>query len=371
MFHYQKSLAVNSAYLPARVALAEVFLSKGRIADAKEEVRKALELRSDFVPARLLKATLDRSDRNYEAAEQELSALAKEQPGNALVFRHMGIYYDSRGRTAEAEKYWMQALELQPDSQEILRDLVFFYIRGKQTGRAIQTINAIPEEKKQGFHYELLGLVYSQAGKSVDAERAYRRALEKDPGRSTPDIYLFAEHMKNGRTDEALTVLDGVVKKNPGNPSAYAVKAQVLEGQGKIEEAKDLYDRALEVDPNFDGAANNLAYILAEQGVDLQRALGHAQTARRKYPDNLDIADTLGWVYYKLGNHVLARDQLQFAVSKQPDNPIFQYHLGMVYTANKQIREAESAFRKAANSKRDVKERSLALAILKELTKPN
>jgi Tfp pilus assembly protein PilF len=63
----------------------------------------------------------------------------------------------------------------------------------------------------------------------------------------------------------------------------------------------------------------------------------------------------------------LARDQLQFAVSKQPDNPVFQYHLAMIYKETKQINEAQSALKKAVGSPKDFKEKSLAQAALKDI----
>ena len=77
-----------------------------------------------------------------------------------------------------------------------------------------------------------------------------------------------------------------------------------------------------------------------------------------------------GWTQYKLGRYVLARDQLQFAVSKEPDNAAIQYHLGMVYKETKQLAEAQTAFKKAINSPQDAKEKTLAQAALKEIGKP-
>jgi Flp pilus assembly protein TadD len=69
--------------------------------------------------------------------------------------------------------------------------------------------------------------------------------------------------MRTGRTDEGLKKLDEMIAKNPTNASAYAVKGQIYESQGKLPEAKSSYQAALKVDPNLAGAANNLAYILA------------------------------------------------------------------------------------------------------------
>src|SRR5207237_431468 len=114
--------------------------------------------------------------------------------------------------------------------------------------------------------------------------------------------YLFADYMRKGHVDDALKALDDLIKKNPSNASAYGVKAQVYQNQGKLEEAKEIYVQALKVDPGAEGAANNLAWILAEEGSDLNTALNYAQMARKKQPGNPEIADTLGWVYYKLGN---------------------------------------------------------------------
>ena len=109
--------------------------------------------------------------------------------------------------------------------------------------------------------------------------------------------------------------------------------------------------------------------MLAEEGRDLDTALGYAQSARKKQPESPNIADTLGWVYYKMGNIVLAREQVQFAVSKQPDNGAFLYHLAMIYKENKQLPEAQSVLKKALNSTKEFKEKSLAQAALKDISK--
>src|SRR5262249_30821972 len=143
-----------------------------------------------------------------------LTALLKEQPDNALVHRQMALYYDSQGRTADVEKSLTRAFELQPNSEELLRDLVQFYIREKQTDRAIQRINAVPDDKKQPFQYELLGFAYLQSGKLEDSEKALKKALEKDPSRSISDAILTLKYIWSGHLDEAQKELDQLIKKN-------------------------------------------------------------------------------------------------------------------------------------------------------------
>src|SRR5262249_28871356 len=195
-------------------------------------------VRPDYAPARILKAALDTGDKNYTLAEQELASLAKDHPENSLVYRQMAVYDETRGEPADAEKDLLKALEIQPDSQDALRELTLFYIRQKQPGRAIEKISAVPESKKQAFHYELLALAYSQAGKSEEAENSFKTAVAKDPNRSSSEVRLFAEYMKKGQTEDGVKVLDEMAKKNPSDGGTFAIKGIIMEQQGKTEEAK-------------------------------------------------------------------------------------------------------------------------------------
>jgi Flp pilus assembly protein TadD len=129
-----------------------------------------------------------------------------------------------------------------------------------------------------------------------------------------------------------------LIKKNPSNAGAYTVKGMIFEKQGKLEEAKQNYALALKVDSNYETAGNNLAFLLAEQGKDLNTALSWAQMARKKQPDSPGIADTLGWVYFKLGSYVLAREQLSSWLESNRQ-PVFQYHLAMIYKGRGKFRK--------------------------------
>jgi tetratricopeptide (TPR) repeat protein len=365
--HYQKALTLNPDYYVARVALASVLLDKGKTADARVEIDKVNSLVKNFGPARLITAAIDRAEKRYAESERELSALIKEQPENAEVYSQMARTQLAMGRTAEAEKNVLRTLELEPNSFGRLDQLSRFYVEIKQPEKAIQKISPIADQQQKAPYYELLGAVYAGMGKVPEAEANYKKALEKDPKGSNADLALANLYTSHERFPEALQRLSEVIAKHPTSPGPYATRAMIYESQGKIEDAKTTYRRVLELDPNSDIAGNNLAYILADEGKDLELALGWAQGVKRRNPENPAVSDTLGWVYYKFGNYSLARDQVQFALSKEPNNPTFQYHLGMVYKALKQTREAAESLRKASNNPKDFKEKPLAQAALKEV----
>src|SRR5262249_28870955 len=145
----------------------------------------------------------------------------------------------------------------------------------------------------------------------------------------------------------------------PSAAIVTAMKAEIEHSRGHTKEAEAGYRQALQSDPTIDLAANNLAYMLAQEGRDLNTALELAQGVRRRQPDNPGVADTLAWVYYKLDRLVLARDQAQFAASKSPGKGIYQYHLGEIYKKNSQKAEAIATLKKAVSGPKDYKERDL------------
>jgi tetratricopeptide (TPR) repeat protein len=73
-----------------------------------------------------------------------------------------------------------------------------------------------------------------------------------------------------------------------------------------------------------------LAYIYAEADENLEEALEMAQLAVQLSP-RAAVLDTLGWVYYHMGLFEQARDPLEQAVAKSPDDVLVLEHLGDLY----------------------------------------
>jgi tetratricopeptide (TPR) repeat protein len=75
---------------------------------------------------------------------------------------------------------------------------------------------------------------------------------------------------------------------------------------------------------------------MLEQGGNVEVAFAMAQTARRQLPDNPNSADTLGWAFYHKGVYTSAITQFKAALKKEPDNALFNYHLGLAYAKSGQ-----------------------------------
>jgi Flp pilus assembly protein TadD len=95
------------------------------------------------------------------------------------------------------------------------------------------------------------------------------------------------------------------------------------------DEARDAYERSLQLDGSNAIAKNNLASVLADHGGDLNVALTLAQQAKEKLADSAEVTNTLGWIYYKKQVYSMAVKYLEDAASRDQKNATFQYELGM------------------------------------------
>ena len=94
---------------------------------------------------------------------------------------------------------------------------------------------------------------------------------------------------------------------------------------------------------------NNLAYLLAETGGNLDDALSKAQRARELQPDLDSALDTMGWIYLKENNVGTAVRILGGLVEKHNDHATYHYHLAVALSRKNDrpqaIRELREALR--------------------------
>lgn len=135
------------------------------------------------------------------------------------------------------------------------------------------------------------------------------------------------------REQESLAIATAyqLVASSPRDVHSYVFAGTMEELVGRAQKAEELFRKALQIEPNYAPAANNLAYLMVQNGEDLDFALSLAQIARQEMPDSASAADTLAWVYYHKGLYGFAADLLREALKASPRNATYHYHLGMVY----------------------------------------
>ncbi len=104
-----------------------------------------------------------------------------------------------------------------------------------------------------------------------------------------------------------------------------------LERANRWPRAEKDFLKALEFEPDQPFVLNYLGYSWVEQGKNLDEAQAMIRKAVELRPNDGYIVDSLGWVYYQLGNYEEAVRELERAVELRPEDPVINDHLGDAY----------------------------------------
>jgi tetratricopeptide (TPR) repeat protein len=115
---------------------------------------------------------------------------------------------------------------------------------------------------------------------------------------------------------------------------------------GQVDDAVKWGTRLWNLDPLHAANANNLAWILAEERKDYQRASELVRRSMQLVPNNPQVLDTAGWVAFLQDDYERATTYLLESINRQ-DNPEARYHLGRVYEQRQRPEEALQEYEKA------------------------
>lgn len=187
--------------------------------------------------------------------------------------------------------------------------------------------------------------------------------LQSQPNSPALNIAMFNLYKIAGNYDKALEYIDkciGIAADNQQLKQSYQVsKVTVL--QEKFTKRNDKtsreqvikeYESMLKEQPKNSMVLNNLAYILADSGMDVQKALEYAERAYNTKPNSPEVLDTYGYVLLKNGKAEQANEFLQRSLQQFEQNkinaPIEIYeHIGLAKEKLGQPNEALKAYKRA------------------------
>ena len=121
-----------------------------------------------------------------------------------------------------------------------------------------------------------------------------------------------------GRHKEALGLLQAALKKSPDDTALLYDAALAAEKLERTELMETYLRRAIKLKPEEAHAYNALGYSLADRNVRLQEAYELIAKALTLAPDDAFIQDSMGWVYFRMGNLAKAREYLERAWKGRP-----------------------------------------------------
>ena len=330
---WRDAVRLRPDIVEAHRALAGVAIHRSDASALAQEADQIIALQPSAPDGYLLRAVADIDRKNYATADENIHRSLEKQPNNPGAYVQLGNLRMAQTQFADAQRAYQQALDQDPNSTDALGGVLNVDLVQKQPDRAIATAKTqlAIYPKNVGFHIMMGQLLLEQKKDLAGAEQEFKQASDLDKKNSEAMVKLGLVQNLRGATDQALqTYLDGA-KINPKEVAFYLLAGGIYEAKQDWDNAKQQYQKVLQIQPDNPLASNNLAYVMLEQGGNVEVAFAMAQTARRQLPDNPNSADTLGWAFYHKGVYTSAITQFKAALKKEPDNALFNYHLGLAY----------------------------------------
>jgi Flp pilus assembly protein TadD len=349
---FNDALKLDGKNMEARLGLARLQINTGSAADAVPLMLKIVEENPRNLEARLLLLHGLMAVGDLPQATQQMNVLLQASPDSATVQTAAGMLAQMKQDSAGARAAYARALEADPRSYQALAGLLTAEMQGKQFGNAKALIEKQLALTPNDPNVLLMSAqTYNALGDAFAMEKALKKTVEVDPQSLQAYAMLGKMYYQQGRLDLARRELETYVNRAPNSVPANTMLGTILELQGRRDEAKARYNKALQTDPRAAVAANNLAWIDANNNGNLDMALQLAQTAKAQLPNRHEVDDTLGYIYYKKGLSARAIESLSVSTTRQPDNPSYNYHLALAYHQSGNNIEARKYLEKVVNTK--------------------
>ncbi len=275
-------------------------------------------------------------------AKWDIEEVARLSPRSASAQINLAKVSLAERNFIAALTIYDKALAIDPQNFDAVTGIVTTLIKLGDTSKAhrkieeMMGINAGRGDVMAALRY-LNATVFTSEKNPVAAEKELVSAIDLDPD-YLPAYSAYAGLLaEQNRSDEAVAQYKKIIEKRPGG-QAFTMLGILEETRGNRAEAEAAYRSALEKEPDTPIAANNLAWLLADNNGNLDEALRLANSAVSKGQSVAGYYDTLGWVYLKKGLTSPAVEQLKKAVALEEAsakrngvaaNPGYRVRLGM------------------------------------------
>ncbi|WP_394808580.1 tetratricopeptide repeat protein [Nitrosomonas sp.] len=302
--------------------------------DASEFYRDYLKKYPTANEVRIAYARVLIGDNHTDLAQEQLRWLSEKNPEDAEITLAIGLLATEMGDFDITETSFKKALSLgYKDTNAVHFHLGQIYEETKRPDMAMASYQLV----KSGGRHLPAQIRYADLLALKGHLKEAREHLQKLPAANDQQaahlILAEAQILRRSKAHkEVFDLLDNGLKKLPDYPELLYDHALAADKLGKFNILEQDLRKLIKLKPDNAHAYNALGYSLAERGAQLPEALKLIRKAVELSPEDPYIMDSLGWVYYRMGNFVEGLNYLNLAFAARPD-PEIAAHLGEVLWA--------------------------------------
>jgi tetratricopeptide (TPR) repeat protein len=388
---FQRAAGLEPGNVSTIEALAQALLNDNQLDEALKQYRELVEADPENAGALVRIGEIQRRQGKYEDALATIREARQKDPNNLEAGYNEGLLLDVLGRFDESAQVFEKMVDLTSHANGaytaeeknnrgiFLERLGGVYHEQNKTPEAIaayqKMIDMGGETAVRGYESQVD--TYRDAkhfGKAVEVARS---AVAANPKNLDLKLMLAGELGDLDKTDEGLAMAKGLLANTAGDRAVWLamgqmcvrarrwkeaeedfnkaealttkqddriyllfLRGELAERQKHYEPAEQFFRQVLDLDPSNALTLNYFGYMLADRGTRLPEALQLIRKAVEQEPMNGAYLDSLGWVYFKMGQYELAEQNLLQAVERDRTDPTVHDHLGDLYEKTGRFRLA-------------------------------
>ena len=318
--------------------LAELYLADKDQVKALENYNRVVELdpTDGFVHLSIADFYLEANDSAKCFEHLNLAFLNSDLELEPKAQMYMGILKAGGSILSEPRQLQLiqSLIKAHPKDERPLTFLVDYYQNRKQIVAARDQMRKILMFKKDNYPYWEHLLLFNNDLMDWNAmNEESQKALSYFP--EQPMIYILKSVglIQQKKYTELLSVIDSGlvhVKNDPKILSQlYTYRAEAFYYLKRYNEAFDVFDKVVSLDPENYMALNNYAYYLSIRGERLAVAEKLSAKVVQNNPNNATYLDTYAWIFFMKKDYQLAKFYMETALSKTTeDTAVLIEHYG-------------------------------------------
>ncbi|MBL7661337.1 tetratricopeptide repeat protein [bacterium] len=363
---YEEALRLSPEEAPViRKRLVQLYLRSGKVESAKQELEQILT--SDRTDNELLRlyAGLLAAEKNFAAATKlyeelmnrtpdnqdnyiflaslqadhgEVSAaiatlqkLVKRIPDSVLGYYYLARIYQSTGNYKDSDRYYLEALKINPGSESIQLDRARELVMQGKTEQAISICRELIKTNPHNTSArEFLTQLFWQ-GKKYNEALGELKALQ-DAGANPNEVRLRIAliNLEKQEYEAAITELSLVLAEEPEQSRARYFLASALVATNRASDALQELDK-IKSDQAMYLESRMLGSYISAKNKDYPRAINFINAARQKYPENKDLLGYLVTLQQQSGDRQGALETANKLIEVDPTNELNLFNLGYLY----------------------------------------
>jgi tetratricopeptide (TPR) repeat protein len=297
---YEQFVTAHPASQEVRMQLGRELAAERKLGEAREQFREAEKLAKNDPQAAYAIGLLSLQLEDYLEAQVAFSRALK------LGYREPAAIYLGLGQSAEGMKRYEEAIG---------------WYQKVEAGDWVRA------------QLKIATLIARQQG--LAAGREYLQRIEpRSEEDSIQMVQVEAQLLRDAKAwNETYEMLTTAVAKYPDSFELLYDRAMAAERIDRLDVLESDLRRVIKMKPDYAHAYNALGYTLADKTKRLAEAKDLIEKAYKLQPDDPFILDSLGWVYFRMGDNNEALKHLQTAYSQRADPEIAAHYGEVLWTA--------------------------------------